>query len=65
VDNEQLLTVAEAADALGVSASTVRRWCGAGLLTVVKVAGRRRWYVPATTIRRLLELPDAARGWAA
>jgi len=39
---DDLITVGEAADLLGVSSKTVRRWADAGHLTVVRTPGNQR-----------------------
>lgn len=45
-----LLTTAEIAEALGVTASTVRRWIGSGDLRAVRVGGQ--WRVPREAFAR-------------
>ena len=49
---EELLSLGEAADALGVSAATLRRWGDAGRLRVVRTEGGHRRF-SAAEVRRL------------
>lgn len=50
---DHYLSVAEAADALGVSPATVRRWIAAGLLGECAKC-RGRWCITPAAVRRLL-----------
>jgi diguanylate cyclase (GGDEF)-like protein/excisionase family DNA binding protein len=55
------VTLGEAAEALGVSSSTVRRWADTGRIHVVRTSGGHRRF-PATELRRLnAESASAAR----
>ena len=47
------LTVGEAAEALGVSASSVRHWCSGGRIEARKIG--RSWKVPASEAKRIRE----------
>ena len=57
------LSLGEAANALGVSADTLRRWDRAGKLTTVRDERNRR-RVPANEISRLSVRPTRARSGA-
>jgi molybdopterin-binding protein len=52
VSNEQLLTAAEAARALGISLDTLRRWDRAGRIRTERDTANRR-LVPASEVTRL------------
>lgn len=49
--SEEWVLVEDAAEALGVSASTVRNWCRDGTLCGRKVG--RRWHVGLSGVRKL------------
>ena len=51
--SQELFTVASAAQILGLSQSTIRRWANNDLIRTLKV-GRARM-VPASELRRLVE----------
>jgi diguanylate cyclase (GGDEF)-like protein/PAS domain S-box-containing protein/excisionase family DNA binding protein len=57
---EELLTLQEATAALGISASTLRRWADSGRLRVVRTAGGHR-RVPAGEVARLNQRRTDAR----
>lgn len=52
-------SIAEAAQLLGVSESTVKRLLASGKLAAVKVGGHRR--ISRTELYRLLEIPTEAQ----
>lgn len=52
VDADETVTLQTAADALGVSASTLRRWADSGRIRAVRTAGRHRRF-PVTEVRRV------------
>lgn len=54
VSEPRFLTTGKAADLLGVSRETVRRWCAKGWLPSVRVGGRR--HVPFEALKPGLEL---------
>jgi DNA repair protein RadD len=59
----QLLNVGEAADYLGVSAASLRKWSDRGLVAVYRTPGNQRRYVltDLDAFRRsMLEAPKAA-----
>ena len=57
---DKLLTPPQAAERLGVSANTVRRWADAGLIRVVKTPTGRRFFDPAAIDRLVQELTPAS-----
>jgi excisionase family DNA binding protein len=58
-EREPTLTLAAACDALGVSASTLRRWVESGRIRALRTPGGHRRF-PASEIRRLSTLPGTA-----
>jgi excisionase family DNA binding protein len=58
-DGEPTLTLAAACDALGVSASTLRRWVESGRINALRTPGGHRRF-PASEIRRLSNRPGSA-----
>lgn len=58
VDAEELLTVEEAAPALGISVPTAWRWIRDKKLVVVRVAGRT--LIPKSEVDRLKEKTNEA-----
>jgi diguanylate cyclase (GGDEF)-like protein/PAS domain S-box-containing protein/excisionase family DNA binding protein len=54
------ITLGEAAEALGVSASTLRRWADAGRIRVVRTAGGHRRF-PTAEVRRLAAASSTLR----
>lgn len=59
-DVPELMTPAEAADALGVTPTTVRRWADLGLLSHIRTAGGHRRY-PRAEIQQALNTPPDTR----
>lgn len=58
----QLLNVGEAADYLGVSAASLRKWSDRGLVAVYRTPGNQRRYVPSDLDafrRSMREAPQA------
>jgi excisionase family DNA binding protein len=45
--NQRFLNVGEAADLLGVSAASLRKWSDQGLVPVYRTPGGQRRYLPA------------------
>jgi excisionase family DNA binding protein len=58
-EREPTLTLAAACDALGVSASTLRRWVESGRIKALRTPGGHRRF-PASEIRRLSNRPGSA-----
>jgi excisionase family DNA binding protein len=58
----ELYTTKEAADALGVSEASVRRWSDAGLLPVMRVGRRRARRFAAADLRRFQEADKTPAG---
>jgi excisionase family DNA binding protein len=52
--NEKLLSVGEAAELLGVSAASLRKWSDQGLVPVYRTPGGQRRYSPAD-LQRFIE----------
>lgn len=50
---EKGYSVIEAADALGMKVSTVRRWCQSGKVKAHQIPGSRRWLILESEIKRL------------
>jgi excisionase family DNA binding protein len=53
-ENEKLLSVGEAAEFLGVSAASLRKWSDQGLVPVYRTPGGQRRYSPAE-LQRFIE----------
>ena len=51
--SDRLLTLKEAAERLGLSSWTLRRWCLQARIESVKLGGRR--LIPESTIARMIE----------
>jgi len=49
-----LLSLKQAAEALGVSQETARRMVEGGVLTAYRVPGRRRYFVPRAAVEAIL-----------
>ena len=62
VGDKQLLTSAEVARLLGVTAGSVKRWADLGLLRCARTAGRHRRFAPDEVERFLRERGDAVDG---
>ena len=58
-EREPTLTLAAACDALGVSASTLRRWVESGRINALRTPGGHRRF-PTSEIRRLSNRPGSA-----
>ena len=58
-EREPTLTLAAACDALGVSASTLRRWVESGRISALRTPGGHRRF-PTSEIRRLSNRPGSA-----
>lgn len=56
--DSRLMTVKQAADALGKSLPTVYRWCEAGLLPTLKVG--RAWYIRRDAFEAMMSEKPAA-----
>ena len=55
MDDERVLTVAEAAERLRTSEETIRRWLRDGKLRGVRIGSTRvGWRIPESEVRRLL-----------
>ena len=52
-DSTQLLSLKQAAERLGLSDWTIRRWAAQGRIRSVKLGGRR--LIPESTIARVIE----------
>ena len=53
LNNEQLLTAAQAAEALSATSQTIRNWIRSGRLSAVRIGAR--FYVPAAEVERFRE----------
>jgi excisionase family DNA binding protein len=54
-EDEQMLTVDQAADRLQASKETIRRWLRDGKIKGVRIGGKRLgWRIPLSEIRRVL-----------
>lgn len=62
--NNNLLTIREAAELLGVSIDTLRRWDSLGKLKALRSAGGHRYYSPEQIDRFRQDLFFIARIWA-
>lgn len=51
-NRNEVLSPAEVADILGITAQQVSRWCRAGDLPAYKLGGK--WFVPRETLRQAL-----------
>ena len=64
VKNDNLVPIGKAADFLGVTIMTLRRWDSSGKLRALKSAGGHRYYERQTLERFKQELLSLARVWA-
>ena len=55
------LTVEDAGKQLGRSASTIRTWCGAGLIPGAYRLRGREWRIPPTALRAMLDREGEAK----
>jgi excisionase family DNA binding protein len=60
--NKKLLTIGEAAEFLGVSTASLRRWSDQGLVPVYRTPGGRRRYSPADLQRFIESLRESQPG---
>lgn len=60
----QLLNVGEAADYIGVSAASLRKWSDRGLVSVYRTPGGQRRFVPGDLddFMRSMRQPESADG---
>lgn len=61
---QRFLNVSEAADFLGVSAASLRKWSDQGLVPVYRTPGGQRRYAPADLERFLDSMRQPATGQA-
>jgi excisionase family DNA binding protein len=55
MEKEEFLTVAQAAEVLQLSQSSIRSYIREGALNAYRVAGRRRVLIPHDELRKLLQ----------
>lgn len=64
IENKKLLTIKKAAEFLGVSIDTLRRWDSKGKLKAVKSSGGHRYYSKELLENFALDIKSIARVWA-